>query len=328
MFLDKIKKYLESYHNLSSNEIDELENLIEKSKKINRQIEENAFFREIFRLVFKYTQESLFVIDFTGKFIYAPSLWLRLSGFSSKDLTSKNVSDYVHTEDLMIIENLLDQIRKDFKTIKDIQIRLKTKSGEYHWHNVNCIPSKKIKQFDNVILVTARDITEDIAKEEQLINAQENEELLDKSLKESREELHIYQEQLQAQENQERFIRKENAKNKAILNSIMNACDTQIFSVNTNFQLISCNYHFAESVEQYLEKKALYKTSIFEITTKNNRKDLRESLSRAFKGEEFSEFYSIEYANKVFRRKVLFTPIRNVDEVIGATVIAIDVSDL
>lgn len=132
------------------------------------------------KLVEKETQLELFVdnskeivyeIDSDGVYSYVSKNWTTFLGYEIEVALGKNITLFIHPEDLEMCENHLNTIAKTDKFEKEIVYRVLHKDGHYVWHSSNVKFSEK--EGKPVIIGSCRDITNYVEAKQRLIQQKE-----------------------------------------------------------------------------------------------------------------------------------------------------------
>lgn len=118
--------------------------------------------------------DLLCIASIDGKFIKLNKAWENTLGYSNNELENKFFMDYVHPDDTQITQDALEKLSDQNPILKFVN-RYKTKQGDYRfieWHSV------PVGQF---IYCAARDITERMTYEEELLNARSEAEVSNRS---------------------------------------------------------------------------------------------------------------------------------------------------
>jgi len=125
--------------------------------------------------VFNLALDMFCIAGFDGYFKYLNPAWERTLGWSNDELLSKPWLEYVHTDDKLKTENVKSVI-VDGKEIYIFENRYICKDGSVKWLSWNSHPFPA----ENIMIGTARDITETKRIEAELIQAKEQAEEADR----------------------------------------------------------------------------------------------------------------------------------------------------
>lgn len=139
-------------------------------KKVEERIKQSEV---LYRNVVETSDDMIFIINISGKYLFLNSANEKTLGFNPKDLNKMNTFDLIHPEDSI---NLQKQLKKleDGKVLKNIEYRFRTLSGKFLTFQTNFTPLKNSEGKIDSILGVARDITEIRKKERVLRNRELN----------------------------------------------------------------------------------------------------------------------------------------------------------
>lgn len=118
--------------------------------------------------------DIIYRITTDGKFDFISQAWTKLLGHSLEEALGKSFEPYVHPEDLKIVTDFFENIKKTKKRMEISDYRLKHKDGSWHIFTTNAVPIWD--EYGNITgyAGTARDITDlKIALEEALEQKEE-----------------------------------------------------------------------------------------------------------------------------------------------------------
>ena len=122
---------------------------------------------------FNMSADLLCIANHEGYFVKLSPGWSELLGYTEEELKSKPYLEFVHPDDRIVTSNEKSDILKA-KSVSLFENRYITKSGEIvrlSWHT-------RVDEFTNFIYSTARNVTEEREKEEQLISSLSEKKLL------------------------------------------------------------------------------------------------------------------------------------------------------
>ncbi|MFA4861398.1 PAS domain S-box protein [Methanoregula sp.] len=114
---------------------------------------------EKYRTLVEVNQDIIYSIDRDGTILYVGPRTVDQLGFLPDEMVGKNITEFIHPEDLGIIQRHLDENRDTIGSpLPSDQFRIRRKDGTCRWYE-----DKTINAIDNrnraVIIGTARDIT-------------------------------------------------------------------------------------------------------------------------------------------------------------------------
>lgn len=145
---------------------------ITEQKKLEQELKDSE---ALFRLLAENSTDMIARHDKNGDFIYVSPSSRTLLGFKPEELVGHTAFEFVHPDDIKMVEESLQKISKE-SSISTTTFRIKCKDGNYRWFETK---SKAI--FDDVtnevaeIHASSRDVTERVLAEQKL---KENEQKL------------------------------------------------------------------------------------------------------------------------------------------------------
>ncbi|MDT8860266.1 PAS domain S-box protein [Alkalihalobacillus sp. MEB130] len=103
--------------------------IINRQKKYRELLKQN-------QLVLESTQEVIFTTDQKGNWTFLNKAWSQITGFSVKESLGKNLSEYIHIEDIDKNEKWFFSLLKKEKEYCRHEIRFLTKEGSVIWLEV------------------------------------------------------------------------------------------------------------------------------------------------------------------------------------------------
>ncbi|MFX0542989.1 PAS domain-containing sensor histidine kinase [Roseovarius sp. S4756] len=85
------------------------------------------------------TPDLLGVVDNRGHFIDTNPAWLRLLGYTRKDIAEQKYSYFIHPEDLDHTNGVFDKLMRGEVALNFVN-RYRGKDGSYHWISWNAVP--------------------------------------------------------------------------------------------------------------------------------------------------------------------------------------------
>lgn len=113
---------------------------------------------------FNLSIELLAIVDYRGQFVQANPTWLGVLGFDQDELRSERLLDLVHADDRPTIAAEIDKLNKANEP-GYFECRVRTKAGGYRWLGWTMAPFAA----EQLLYVFARDITERIEREAEIL---------------------------------------------------------------------------------------------------------------------------------------------------------------
>ncbi|BAS59366.1 putative histidine kinase [Leptolyngbya boryana NIES-2135] len=104
----------------------------------------------------------------TGLFTYISPKVFEISGFLAKELLGKPLSDFIHPEDLHIVQASIEELLKTGERQSAIEFRARRKDGDWYWALCNTSSIRGSNGGVVSILSIVRDISDRKANEEKL----------------------------------------------------------------------------------------------------------------------------------------------------------------
>ena len=98
-----------------------------------------------------------------GKLLSLSSSWTKVLGWSKDDLANRDIYDYIHLDDIGIIENLNMYLQNKNNKKASLKSRFLCKNGTYKWISWNIERSKE----GDAYFVTGKDITNEVIDKEE-----------------------------------------------------------------------------------------------------------------------------------------------------------------
>lgn len=147
------------------------EDITEKMDSAERQRKSE----EIFRNVFDRSNNGIAIADVNGTILDINDEFIKLVGYSKKELIGMNAKDFTHPDDqkkeTAIINKLLQKPKADVKY--RIDKRYITKSGDIKWVNLSVSPVKDSDGKPIFIIGTVLDITDTIRYQKNLMESEQ-----------------------------------------------------------------------------------------------------------------------------------------------------------
>lgn len=137
---------------------------IDVTEEYERSLEVERFF--------SINLDLLCILDLKGRFVKTNKSWGKLLGGPSEDIEGQRFEEYIHPNDLVSTKQVMKKLTKD-GSIENFVNRYFCADGKYHsieW---------KANLYEDVIYAAARDVTERIAYEKQLIDISNRDMLTD-----------------------------------------------------------------------------------------------------------------------------------------------------
>jgi len=126
---------------------------------------------EMIRWLFENSRDLMHVVGADGRFKLTNAAWKQLTGWEESDLAGSNARDFFHPDDVETVRAIIGAL--DVGGVAESQIRTRLKSGDYCW-----FAARSQKMADGSLIVTMRDITEERAHAEELVEMRRNRRLL------------------------------------------------------------------------------------------------------------------------------------------------------
>ena len=107
-----------------------------------------------YQKIFEDVQELLCILDSSGRFLKVNSQWTHIFGFSSIEIISQLLFDFIHPQDVTNSRLAFEALNKDVYGVAEFENRFQSKNGDYIWL------SWKVHFVDDQIVATARNVTE------------------------------------------------------------------------------------------------------------------------------------------------------------------------
>lgn len=128
--------------------------------EIKESQEQIAMEKQRYHLLVESSYDIIYRLSIEGIFTFVSQAWNQLLGYSIDDTLGKSFRPYVHPDDLPLLNNFLNIIKRTNCRQELSDYRLKHIDGSWHWYATNAIPlwddSGNIIGFAG----TARDITD------------------------------------------------------------------------------------------------------------------------------------------------------------------------
>lgn len=115
---------------------------------------------------FSLNLDLLCIADIEGNFIKTNEAWSRILGYTTEDLNKRKFLDFVHPDDLSATHDAMAKLGKG-EEVLNFTNRYRNKNGSYHHIEWRSHPK------GNLIFAAARDITERIKSEQDLMRSEE-----------------------------------------------------------------------------------------------------------------------------------------------------------
>ncbi|MDY6835919.1 MAG: PAS domain S-box protein [Chloroflexota bacterium] len=134
-----------------------------------------------FRALIENAADAIAVLSADGTISYESPSVERLLGYSPDDLIGKWVLDLIHPDDQASILSLFEKYLDAFGECVSLEVRIKTKNGDWHWFEViaqNLLNNPHVQG----VVVNYRDITERKQTEEKLLYSETRFQLLTENI--------------------------------------------------------------------------------------------------------------------------------------------------
>jgi diguanylate cyclase (GGDEF)-like protein/PAS domain S-box-containing protein len=126
------------------------------------------------RLLVDYSFDLIWNITDEGVFTYISPSWKRVMGYLTEEVIGKNMSLFIHPDDLHIWQEHLQNSILTQKNQTNVEYRTRHKDGSWYWHSTSGTPvpdqNGKIISFVGI----SRNINEQKEAEEKLLQSEEN----------------------------------------------------------------------------------------------------------------------------------------------------------
>ncbi len=110
---------------------------------------------------------EMIVIHYEGKVLFVNDTVLRTLGYSSKDeIIGQDVIDFVHPDSREMAAERIEKLKKETELVPIVKEKLLRKDGSWFWAEV--VGRRIVYENKEVILVSARDITEIVEAEKKI----------------------------------------------------------------------------------------------------------------------------------------------------------------
>ncbi len=135
-----------------------------------------------FRSFVENANDIVYSVSPEGIFTYVSPNWEEQLGEPAENAIGKNISDYVHPEDVHLCYNFLSKVLETGEKQSGVEYRVKHKDGSYRWHSSNGSIFKDDEGNLLYYMGIARDITQTkIAQEALIFNENKLRNILDNS---------------------------------------------------------------------------------------------------------------------------------------------------
>lgn len=128
-----------------------------------RDVTESTILKQRYELFFRDSLDLLCLASLEGRFLQVNPAWVRALGYTEDELMGRPFLEFVHPDDRQKTMEETLRLGQGESTV-GFENRYRCKDGSYRWLLWSASPS----QHDNVILATARDITDRIQLETKL----------------------------------------------------------------------------------------------------------------------------------------------------------------
>jgi diguanylate cyclase (GGDEF)-like protein/PAS domain S-box-containing protein len=112
------------------------------------------------------SSDMMILVDAIGKILYASPSVGRIMGYHNEDLVGILAYEFIHPDDIVVVESVFAQILLQPKKRQTLQFRIKHDNGTWRW--VECTGSNFLFNPDvQAVILNYRDITERKVEEEQ-----------------------------------------------------------------------------------------------------------------------------------------------------------------
>ena len=164
----------------------ELINVIENVLQLNEVRRQNIVLQEEIRKTeYKYrdlienANDLIFTLDKNGIFQFVNSRLTPLTGFSENEWKEQSIFDVIFPDDRGIVMHAFQECL--FGNCRTVEFRISHKNGGIHYFSANLNPIKNLAKIDGVVGI-ARDITNRIKLEEQIVELKNFNESIIKSI--------------------------------------------------------------------------------------------------------------------------------------------------
>ena len=126
---------------------------------------------EMIRWLFENSRDLMHVIGADGCFKLTNAAWKQLTGWEEHDLVGARALDFFHEADIELVRVRVREMPPG--GVSECQVRVRRRDGDYCW-----FAARTQKMVDGSLIVTMRDITEERARTEELIEVRRTRRLL------------------------------------------------------------------------------------------------------------------------------------------------------
>ncbi len=126
---------------------------------------------EMIRWLFENSRDLMHVIGADGCFKLTNAAWKQLTGWEEHDLAGARALDFFHEADIEPVRARIREMPPG--GVSESQVRVRRRDGDYCW-----FAARTQKMVDGSLIVTMRDITEERARTEELIEVRRTRRLL------------------------------------------------------------------------------------------------------------------------------------------------------
>jgi PAS domain S-box-containing protein len=253
---------------------------------------------EQFRTLAETLPQLVWMTDAKGNQLYASGRWLEYTGIVS---SPENWKKTLHPDDYERMEKAWNNSLNTGEIYK-IELRLKNKTGEYHWHYGQGEPIRNeqgeiINWIGNFMDIHEQKI---FTKKLETLVEKRTAELLEKNT---------------ALENSESFLKQ-----------LIDSSVEFILVIDKDFRIITVNKRFEEEIGK--KREELQGEHLFEFNPKAKDTEEHEAISRALHGEvvHFNNRRAIALENYFI--DTYFIPLRVQNKIEGVIIMSRDVSDI
>jgi PAS domain S-box-containing protein len=138
-------------------------------RKLAEEALENSEKR--FRSLIENSADAIILIDSQGAILYQSAAYTRITGRKPEDRLGKNGFEFIHPDDLSMIQNTLEEVVANPRESKHATFR--NKHADESWHWIDCIATNLLDdEIIHGIVVNMHDITMRKAAEDALIESE------------------------------------------------------------------------------------------------------------------------------------------------------------
>lgn len=166
----------------------ELEDSVLKYKMSEEALLESE---QMFKSIVNNAASIIYTMNLEGYYSFVSPSWTEFLGHDSTEVEGRHFREYVHPEDISILEDLLEKAATNQSTQKRVLYRILDKNSNWHWHRLS---GSIIEDKDRNILFhigVVNDITEQVEHQQRLLKANQESEAALEEIISIEEELRI-----------------------------------------------------------------------------------------------------------------------------------------